>query len=50
MTDVCFYTFYFYYLAFLKSHFKVFISNYSSELYLFAVASNVGFLKRFGGL
>jgi len=28
----------------------VFVVCYISETYLFAVASNVGFLKRFGGL
>lgn len=41
---------YFYYLA-ASNEFKTLVVNrYISEKYLFVVAHNVGFLKRFAGL
>jgi hypothetical protein len=43
-------TVYFYYLAVIIYDRKVKISYYISEIYLFVVAINVGFLKRFAGL
>jgi hypothetical protein len=43
-------TIYFYYIAFEIEKLKVGVIYYISETYLFAVANNVGFLKRFGGL
>jgi hypothetical protein len=41
---------YFYYLAFIISDQTVVVSCYISQKYLFVVAHNVGFLKRFAGL
>jgi hypothetical protein len=41
---------YFYYLAFTISDKIMVVSCYISEIYLFVVAHNVGFLKRFAGL
>jgi len=49
MMIVLFCTIYFYYLAFIISDQTVFVSCYISEKYLFVVAHNVGFLKRFAG-
>jgi hypothetical protein len=40
----------FYYLASLKYERKLILSLYISQDYLFVVAHNVGFLKRFSGL
>jgi len=40
----------FYYLAFVLRSFVMIPICYISEKYLFAVALNVGFLKRFAGL
>jgi len=40
----------FYYIAKIKVKNLVFVICYISETYLFSVAFNVGFLKRFGGL
>lgn len=50
MISFLFCAIYFYYIATLKENILVFVICYMSELYLFAVADNVGFLKRFGGL
>ncbi|MCX6320569.1 MAG: hypothetical protein NTX93_02025 [Bacteroidia bacterium] len=50
MTIVMFCTIYFYYLALIKSERRLAVSHYISEKYLFVVAHNVGFLKRFAGL
>jgi len=41
---------YFYYLAFTILNQIMVVSYYISEIYLFVVAHNVGFLKRFAGL
>jgi hypothetical protein len=41
---------YFYYLAFNILDQKLVVKGYISEKYLFVVAHNVGFLKRFAGL
>jgi hypothetical protein len=38
------------YIALLKTEYSVIINTYISETYLFAVAQNVGFQKRFAGL
>lgn len=40
----------FYYLASINYDIKLNITHYISEKYLFVVAHNVGFLKRFAGL
>jgi len=40
----------FYYIAFMLIHGMGLLNNYKSELYLYSVAQNVGFLKRFYGL
>jgi hypothetical protein len=40
----------FYYLAPTIDYPTMVVSHYTSEKYLFAVAHNVGFLKRFAGL
>jgi hypothetical protein len=50
MTFICFCKMEFYYIAPLKLVLFVRVNNYLSEKYLFVVANNVGFLKRFGGL
>jgi len=50
MTFVWFCFFYFYYLALAKTEYKLVASHYISEKYLFVVALNVGYLKRFAGL
>jgi hypothetical protein len=50
MMVVLFCTINFYYLAFIISDKAVVVSCYISEKYLFVVAHNVGFLKRFAGL
>lgn len=39
-----------YYLAPIMPEQKVSVNNYISEEYLFAVAQNVSYLKRFAGL
>jgi len=43
-------TIYFYYIATGNMKKKMGISLYISQSYLFAVACNVGYLKRFAGL
>lgn len=50
MIIVMFCTIYFYYLAIIKSEQRLVVSHYISKKYLFVVAHNVGFLKRFAGL
>ncbi len=40
----------FYYLASIKYYWTLVVSYYISEKYLFVVAQNTGFLKRFAGL
>ena len=50
MTILLYCTIYFYYLALIILVQTLVVSNYISEKYLFAVALNVGFLKRFAGL
>jgi len=40
----------FYYIAFMLIQGMRLINNYKSELYLYSIAQNVGFLKRFYGL
>ena len=40
----------FYYLAFIISFKELVVNYYISENYLFVVAKNAGFLKRFAGL
>jgi hypothetical protein len=50
MTNVSDSTINFYYLAFIIIDQKVIASYYISIKYLFVVANNVGFLKRFAGL
>lgn len=50
MTVIMFYAVKFYYLASIKPVRMLFVSHYKSEKYLFVVAQNVGFLKRFAGL
>ncbi len=50
MTFVWFYSYYYSYLALNKPNNKLSVSNYISEKYLFVVALNVGYLKRFSGL
>jgi hypothetical protein len=50
MITLLFCAIYFYYIAFSTERNIVFVICYISEIYLFAVANNVGFLKRFGGL
>jgi len=41
---------YFYYIAVLKSGNIMGLTDYISEIYLFVVANNVCFIKRFAGL
>jgi len=41
---------YFYYIASASSRQNMFVSSYISQSYLFVIATNVGYLKRFGGL
>jgi hypothetical protein len=50
MISILFWTIYFYYIASLLIQGVFFISGYISEKYLFVVAQNIGFLKRFAGL
>lgn len=50
MTYVLVSHFYFSYFAILFILVTVLVNNYISEEYLFVVAHNVGFLKRFAGL
>mgnify|MGYP001012310500 CR=1 FL=1 len=50
MTALLFYRIYFLYIAFTTIEWIMFVICYISEIYLFAVANNVGFLKRFAGL
>jgi hypothetical protein len=50
MIIILFYPDYFYYLAFNIKDQKLVVTHYISEKYLFVVAHNVGFLKRFAGL
>ena len=50
MTTLLFCTVNFYYIALTKLVNAVFVIYYISESYLFVVAHNVGFLKRFAGL
>jgi len=50
MTKLLFIAFIFYYIASPIADVMVFVSNYKSELYLYTVAQNVGFLKWFYGL
>jgi hypothetical protein len=50
MTIVWFCSFYYSYLALNNSGNKMVASHYISEKYLFVVALNVGYLKRFSGL
>jgi hypothetical protein len=40
----------FYYIVLAISKDKMNISGYISEIYLFVVANNVGYIKRFAGL
>lgn len=40
----------FYYIAFMLIQGMGLLNNYKSELYLYSIAQNVGFLKRFYGL
>jgi len=40
----------FYYIAFMLIQGMGLLINYKSELYLYSIAQNVGFLKRFYGL
>jgi len=41
---------YFYYIATASQQYDMFVSSYISQFYLFVIATNVGYLKRFGGL
>ena len=50
MITVLFCTVNFYYIALTLTDEMFFINYYISEKYLYAVAQNVGFLKRFAGL
>ena len=50
MTVILICTIYFYYIAFVFTDFKVRVNSYKSQIYLFTVANNVGYLKRFAGL
>lgn len=50
MIIVMYYALNFYYLASNKSVSKMVVIHYISEMYLFVVAQNVGYLKRFAGL
>jgi hypothetical protein len=50
MTLILFLTINFYYIAFLKKARRMLVNHYISQSYLYAVASNVGYLKRFYGL
>jgi hypothetical protein len=50
MTFVWFCSLYFSYLALNNTDNNLVASHYISEKYLFVVAINVGFLKRFAGL
>jgi len=50
MISILFLTINFYYIALLLIQRMYLISYYISEQYLFVVAQNVGFLKRFAGL
>jgi hypothetical protein len=50
MISILFLTIIFSYIASLLIQGVFFISSYISEQYLFVVAQNVGFLKRFAGL
>jgi len=43
-------TIYFYYIASASQQYDMFVSSYISQFYLFVIATNVGYLKRFGGL
>mgnify|MGYP001457287556 CR=1 FL=1 len=48
--NILFCTYYFYYIALLFIHGMDLLKCYKSELYLYSIAQNVGFLKRFYGL
>lgn len=50
LTLILFRTIYFYYIAIVIFRRVVYISSYISQSYLFVVANNVGYLKRFAGL
>jgi hypothetical protein len=50
MILILFCTIYFYYIAPSGKKKKMIPSHYISQIYLFAVACNVGYLKRFAGL
>jgi hypothetical protein len=50
MIIILFCAIYFYYIAIQIKDQKLTVSHYISEKYLFVVAHNVGFLKRFAGL
>jgi len=50
MIIILFCTINFYYLAIIINDEKLAVTLYISEKYLFVVAHNVGFLKRFAGL
>jgi len=50
MILILFLTIYFYYIANVIRREELIINYYISQLYLFAVANNVGYLKRFAGL
>jgi len=50
MTSLLVWTIYFYYIAHINRLIRVFVNCYISEMYLFVVAVNVGFLKLFAGL
>jgi len=50
MIIVMYYASDFYYLASNKTVSKMVVIHYISEMYLFVVAQNVGYLKRFAGL
>ena len=50
MTAILVCTINFYYIALLLIRGMYLLNSYKSELYLYSVAQNVGFLKRFCGL
>jgi hypothetical protein len=50
MTYVLISAIYFYYLSAITFYWTLIVNHYISEEYLFVVAQNVSFLKRFAGL
>ena len=50
MTLIFMYNYYFYYIAAVTEMILMFVNDYISQFYLFVVATNVGYLKRFYGL